>query len=164
MDKFQQTFDKLYTTLTDEEKSLLLGDVQSGLFHVIHTYLDTNSDLSLFEQYKTIANLHSNTVNMYQTSWDFQKSIFKELLENNDKLSKPFIDRLAESAEITYLQPTSNMRLCVLKLPTGHEVLGKAQVLDELNDDETIGNKVAYTNAVNELWALCGTIAKLYIG
>ena len=35
--------------------------------------------------------------------------------------------------------------------------------INSANDVEELGNKVAYDNAVNELWAVCGTIAKLYI-
>lgn len=92
------------------------------------------------------------------------QDIKHELSVNNNKISKRFIDDLAESAtSIIYLRPTPNMRLCIITLPSGHEVLGKAQVLDSANDVEELGNKVAYDNAVNELWAVCGTIAKLYI-
>ena len=36
-----------------------------------------------------------------------------------------------------------------------------AQVLDAKNDGEELGNKVAYERAVNELWAICGSIAKI---
>lgn len=88
-------------------------------------------------------------------------AIRKELKRNDGKLSFKFITDLADSGETTYLQPTPNMRLCVITLPSGHEVLGKAQVLDAKNDDKYIGNKVAYDNAVNELWAVCGSIAKV---
>ena len=92
------------------------------------------------------------------------QDIKHELSVNSNKISKRFIDDLADSAtSIIYLRPTHNMRLCIITLPSGHEVLGKAQVLDSANDVEELGNKVAYDNAVNELWAVCGTIAKLYI-
>ena len=94
---------------------------------------------------------------------DFIHDIVSELEANNGKLSYPFIQSVADSATRAFLQPTPNMRLCILTLPTGHEVLGKAQVLDSANDVAELGNKVAYDNAVNELWAVCGTIAKLYL-
>lgn len=161
---FYQTFDKLYQSLNDQHRELLLTDVQSGLFHVIHTYLDVNSDIPMLEQYKELANKHTTTVNKSDSSYNFTKQIFNELVVNNGKLSKGFIDSVAATASVSYSRPTSNMRLCILTLPTGHEVLGKAQVLDSVNDVEELGNQVAYDNAVNELWALCGTIAKLYIG
>lgn len=100
---------------------------------------------------------------MNQLAIDFTSAIKAELLANNGKLSYPFIQSVANSAASVYLKPTPNMRLCILTLSTGHEVLGKAQVLDAANDVEELGNKVAYDNAVNELWAVCGTIAKLYL-
>ena len=48
-------------------------------------------------------------------------------------------------------------------MPTGHEVIGIAQVLDAKNDNEDIGNTVALTRAKNELWPLLGSIAKVLI-
>lgn len=161
-DKSFSVFDKLYQTLTDIDKVMLLDDVQSGLFHVIQSHI--NLDEPIFEQYRELANKHPDTVEMYHRANSFTKAIFNELVDNNNKLSKSFIDSVAATASINYLQPTPNMRLCVLTLSSGHEVLGKAQVLDAANDNEELGNQVAYNNAVNELWALCGTIAKLYIG
>ena len=80
---------------------------------------------------------------------------------NGGKISNEFIDNLAENAEAIYLNPTPNMRICILKIYSGHEVLGYAQVLDKKNDVEEIGNKVAYENAKNELWKVCGAIAKI---
>lgn len=100
---------------------------------------------------------------MNQHAIDFMNDIQTQLQANNGKLSYPFIQSVADSATRTFLRPTPNMRLCILTLPTGHEVLGKAQVLDSANDVEELGNKVAYDNAVNELWAVCGAIAKLYL-
>ena len=92
---------------------------------------------------------------------DLGHEIKNNLISNKGKISYEFIKDLAEEAEVIYLHPTKNMRLCILILPSGHEVLGKAQVLDDKNDVESIGNSVAYTNAVNELWAVCGNIAKV---
>lgn len=85
------------------------------------------------------------------------------LKQNDNKLSYPFIKELAEAGTTTYLQPTPSMRMCVIKLESGHEVYGVAQVLDPANDVEEIGNEVAYTNAVNELWKTIGSIAKVYV-
>ena len=100
---------------------------------------------------------------MNKYSEDFLNKIKSKIESNNGKLSFPFIMSVAESAQVTHIQPTPNMRLCILTLPSGHEVLGKAQVLDSVNDVKEIGEKVAYDNAVNELWSVCGSIAKLYI-
>ena len=91
----------------------------------------------------------------------FISKIKKNLDENNGKLSFPFIQSIVEEGTVQYLHPTPNMRLCIITLSSGHEVLGKAQVLDSANDVEAIGNKVAYDNAVSELWGTIGNIAKV---
>ena len=88
------------------------------------------------------------------------EQVREELKSNKGKLSFPFISRLAEEGTITYLHPTQNMRLCIITLKSGHEVLGVAQVLDASNDVEEIGNNIAYSNAVNEVWKVIGAIAK----
>jgi len=90
-------------------------------------------------------------------------SIENELKTNNNKISPNFIDNLLDTSEVTHYHLTGNRRVCVITLPTGHEVLGKAQVLDFTNDIESIGKTVALNNAKNELWSLVGTIAKLFI-
>lgn len=94
---------------------------------------------------------------------NLQQSIIDELAENSNKISSLFINNIVAQSSIQYLKPTPNMRLCIITLPTGHEVLGKAQVLDALNDVEQLGNNVALTNATNEIWALVGSIAKLHV-
>jgi len=87
--------------------------------------------------------------------------IKEELKDNNGKLSFNFIQELAESSKTTHIKPTENTRICVLTLPTGHEVVGVAQVLDKKNDVEEIGQKVAYDRTVDEIWRVAGNIAKL---
>ena len=94
---------------------------------------------------------------------NLQQSIIDELAGNSNKISPLFINNIVAQSSIQYLKPTPNMRLCIITLPTGHEVLGKAQVLDAANDVEQIGNNVALTNATNEIWALVGSIAKLHV-
>ncbi len=76
------------------------------------------------------------------------------------KISSDFISKVAVNAEKIYLQPTPSMRICVLKLKSGHEVYGVAQVLDPVNDVESIGNKVAFDRAKDEIWQVVGSIAK----
>lgn len=94
---------------------------------------------------------------------NLQQSIIDELKENSNKISPAFINNIVAQSSIQYLKPTPNMRLYIITLPSGHEVLGKAQVLDASNDVEQLGNSVALTNATNELWALVGSIAKLHV-
>ena len=81
------------------------------------------------------------------------------LEENNGKISFDFIKNLADNAEVIYLHPTSRTRICVMTLYSGHEVVGFARVLDPKNDVEKIGNEVAFNNAMNKIWEVCGSIA-----
>lgn len=91
---------------------------------------------------------------------DLIERIQLALKANNNKLSPDFIGSLVLEGEVKHFQLTPTMRVCVITLPSGHEVLGKAQVLDPANDVESIGQAVAYDNAVNELWMSIGSIAK----
>ena len=76
------------------------------------------------------------------------------------KISFDFINDLTNDSEKIYLHPTPNMRICILKLKSGHEVYGVAQVLDANNDIEEVGNKIAFDRARDELWQVVGAIAK----
>jgi len=86
-------------------------------------------------------------------------NIKAQLRENGGKLSFDFIDNLAQNAERTFLHPTARTRICILTIYSGHEVVGFSRVLDPANDVEEIGNKVAFENARDELWSVCGAIA-----
>jgi hypothetical protein len=88
------------------------------------------------------------------------KAVEDELRRNGNKLSKDFIDRVAYTATVVHHQMTPNTRVCVVTLPSGHDLVGYAQVLDAKNDVELIGQEVAYKNAVEQLWSVCGNIAK----
>jgi len=87
----------------------------------------------------------------------------KEAMEDNDnKIPYSLIEKEATSAKKIFIHPTPTTRICILILQSGHEVIGVSRVLDPLNDDEEIGNKVALNHAKTELWNTIGTIAKLY--
>lgn len=92
---------------------------------------------------------------------EFIAKLKKALKENEGKIPFSFIQDEVKSAKIEYHHLTKNMRVCVISLTTGHEVLGMAQVLDAKNDVEVLGNEVAYSNAVDELWKVYGSIAKV---
>lgn len=96
-----------------------------------------------------------------KSKMEFVEELTQNLKENNGKISFEFIKKYADTAEKLYLNPTPSMRLCILKLTTGHEVIGVAQVLDAKNDVEEIGNSVAYDNAIDKLWSTFGSIAKV---
>jgi hypothetical protein len=81
------------------------------------------------------------------------------LAANANKIPVTFINEQIEQSTVTFLKLTPNMRACIIRLQSGHEVIGIAQVLDASNDVEEIGNSVAYDNAANELWKVFGAIA-----
>ena len=89
-------------------------------------------------------------------------AIKEHIQENKGKISKDFIDNLAAGADVIYLHPTPRTRICIMTIYSGHEVVGFSRVLDPKNDVEEIGNKVAYDNAKNELWDVCGSIALIF--
>jgi len=78
---------------------------------------------------------------------------------NGGKLPYSFIESQVAAGTVTYTHLTPNMRVCVIHLQSGHEVIGVAQVLDAANDVEEIGNDVALANATDELWKVFGAIA-----
>ena len=93
---------------------------------------------------------------------DLIAEIKRELETNKNKLSPAFINSIASHREtkVSHAQITPNTRVCVVTLPSGHDLVGYAQVLDKNNDVELVGQEVAYTNAIKKLWSTCGTIAK----
>lgn len=97
------------------------------------------------------------------SSLDLVRLIQNDLIANNNKLSTNLINLVVSYSTIRYHHLTPNMRACTITLPTGHEVLGLAQVLDSANDVEEIGNAVALANAKNNLWPVIGSIAKVLI-
>lgn len=84
-----------------------------------------------------------------------------DLKNNGGKISPDFINLAADNAEAIHIQPTANTRICVLKLETGHEVVGIAQVLDAANDVEATGKQIAFNRAKDQLWSVFGSIAKV---
>ena len=94
---------------------------------------------------------------------NLQQLIIDELAANSNRISPTLINNIVAQSNVQYFHLTPNMRVCVITLPTGHEVLGKAQVLDSANDVESLGNSVALTNATNEIRTLVGSIAKLHV-
>ena len=94
---------------------------------------------------------------------NLQQLINEELSSNSNKLSPDFILDIFNQSKLSYTQLSPNTRVCLLTLPAGHEIVGIAQVLDAANDVEAIGNQVAMSNATEQLWKLCGTIAKLKV-
>ena len=94
---------------------------------------------------------------------DFISILKAELAENGGKISFQFTEDLLNHTDtkVTHVQPTPNTRVCVITLPTGHDLVGYAQVLDAKNDVELMGQEVAYNNAKDNIWVALGSIAKV---
>lgn len=94
---------------------------------------------------------------------DFIDSMVNAMRDNNGKIPLEFIDGLLHSKDtkVTHIRPTPNTRVCVITLPTGHDLVGYAQVLDENGDIELKGQEVAYNRAKEQIWVTLGSIAKV---
>lgn len=87
------------------------------------------------------------------------KSLKEDLENNGNKISYDFVAAVAKKSKVTHMLATSRTRVCVLTLPTGHEVVGYSQVLFDVNDVPEIGKQVAYKNAEDKIWDVLGAIA-----
>ena len=87
----------------------------------------------------------------------------KGLEDNSGKIPYTLCDEIlaATDTKVTHSQITPNTRVCVITLPTGHDLVGYAQVLDSKNDVELVGQEVAYKNAAEKVWQTLGNIAKV---
>lgn len=87
------------------------------------------------------------------------------LKENNGKLTPTFINEILHHTDtkVTHAQLTPNTRVCVITLPTGHELVGYSQVLNAENDVELIGQGIAYRKAAENIWSVFGSIAKVLV-
>jgi len=84
--------------------------------------------------------------------------IEKALKSNNGKIPQELIEIEASKAKKTYFK-TDNTVICVMRLESGHEIVGYAQVLDKNNFDENIGKRVAENKCKDKLWEVLGSIA-----
>ena len=93
----------------------------------------------------------------------FIDELKKNLDDNNGKISYPFIESYLnhKDTKVSHAKITPSTRVCVITLPTGHDIVGYAQVLDSKNDVELIGQEIAYNNAKENIWAAFGSIAKV---
>jgi len=91
--------------------------------------------------------------------------IKNELKRNNNKLSKDFIDTVLfnKNTKIHHAKVGFSTRVCVITLPSGHELVGYAQVIDTKNDNELLGQEAAYNKAKEQIWTILGTIAKTLV-
>lgn len=70
------------------------------------------------------------------------------------KITQEELLTLIENEE--YARFGKTCTVCALTVKSGYTVIGKSGCIDPAQFDETIGRKLAFDNAVNELWALHG--------
>jgi len=70
----------------------------------------------------------------------FIDGLLKAVNDNGGKIPESFVNYYLYHTEtkVTHAQLTPNTRVCVITLPTGHDLVGYAQVLDAKNDVELI--------------------------
>ena len=93
----------------------------------------------------------------------FTEKLQSELSKGKGKISPRFVERMLNDPQtkVTHARVTTNTRVCVITLTTGHDLVGYAQVLDKNNDEELIGQEIAYNNAKEKIWSVLGSIAKV---
>lgn len=69
------------------------------------------------------------------------------------KLTREYLDKQVQAVDYTY---NGLFTICTITTVSGTKLVGTSGVLDPDNYDKAIGEKVAYENAVNQLWQLEG--------
>lgn len=62
-----------------------------------------------------------------------------------------------------YRFPGTTVTLCCLTLENGYNVIGKSATLSMENFNETIGQDIARTDAVRQIWELEGYLLKQHL-
>ena len=70
------------------------------------------------------------------------------------KLTKEHLESLI--AEKEFIRHGETLTICVLTLHSGFQLIGQSACIDPANFDATIGEKIAYDNAVEKMWELEG--------
>lgn len=70
------------------------------------------------------------------------------------KITQEDLQALIDKEE--YARFGETCTVCALTLKSGYTVIGKSGCIDSKQFDENIGRKIAFDNAINELWALHG--------
>jgi len=94
----------------------------------------------------------------------FLQDLKEHIDDNNGKIPKKFVDKVAESLTWEYGKCGDSCRIAVGTIgATNAKFVGTALVLDPNNDDANIGNSVCRDNATEQLWGYLGGLAKSVI-
>jgi hypothetical protein len=99
-------------------------------------------------------------VQLNQSTKALLEEIEDELRANSGKMSSKFRLNYANSCHCEYSK-VGRVRFCVLTTTNGDLLIGKAMVLDAVNDIEEIGNKRAREDAVSQIGSFLGGLAKM---
>lgn len=96
---------------------------------------------------------------------EFLEELKAAIDKSRGKIPVWFIDKLFTDPRtiVTHVHPTETTRVCIITLPTGHELVGYAQVMDPANDDQLIGQEIAYERAKEKVWQVLGAIGKVLL-
>lgn len=93
-----------------------------------------------------------------------EKAIEREIQAkglNAPRLSPADIDRIAAGSQRHFwIVPRTTMTVCALILPNGFVITGESAAASKENFDEAIGQKIAFENARNKIWALEGYLLR----
>ena len=78
---------------------------------------------------------------------------------NAPRLSPEKIDAVI-TGEDYHVFPGTTLTVCCLKLRNGFTVVGESACASPENFDRALGQKIAYTNAREKIWALEGYLLK----
>ena len=97
-----------------------------------------------------------------------EKELEKEIQEkglNAPRLTPELIDGVIADKDF-YVFPKTQLTVCCLTLRNGFTVTGESACASPENFNKEIGEKIAFENARNKIWALEGYLLKhnLYMG
>ena len=94
-----------------------------------------------------------------------RESLIKLKGLNARRLKPEDIDAVIKNAQY-YVFPNTQLTVCCLTLKNGYTVTGESACASPENFNEEIGQRIAYTNAREKIWALEGYLLKneLYCG
>jgi hypothetical protein len=89
------------------------------------------------------------------TEGSLEQEIQNKGLTKGKRLTPQDIDKQIVRATYWHV-PDSTTVVCALRLANGYHVIGKAACIEPENFDIWIGQKVAFDDARNQIWALEG--------
>jgi Phage protein (N4 Gp49/phage Sf6 gene 66) family len=88
---------------------------------------------------------------------DIENYIVREIYVNGENLAKEFDQHTSRHGPLDpEISSMSVLTLCILILKNGFTIVGKSAPASEGNFDANLGAKLAYEDAVRQIWPLMG--------